>query len=685
MSRRPRGAVGRTAALALAAALVPGALALARPAPASAAVTWDQRALWSFVDRRQADVDPRWMADRGTYAPVGNTDDVRLDANMLSVHAAAAKAGRHGAARHDDRVVALADLLTRAPAFLQAPAQRDGGQGHVPGWSSSSVDKGAQHVAIDPQVAAALAAAWEVRDVVRMPQALSDRIVDALRSVADSGFFRYPAMFLNQFNWQADIAMYAHEVTGDPRYLAEYRLQLLRFVAGTRTALIAGRTPFVNAGLGIIYFLRVAGAAGSALVSTSEYENLIFSGLRHYDQAVAGGMEPLPEPDEARLREWSQRVLYGDWTHAGALNWDTSLGTRRWQLARYWAFALQGTETLATAGRLTGSPAQASWGAWLAGRTLEAYDGLAARQPAGLLPSGLWGITGRDTSPQADPVFTASRFSAHAARLATLKLGTRRAVRPPGWFALDPDAGRLAVSTIRYSTGVLLRHPLDDLGGIELARLYDGHGEPVSGTGGSGASAFGLALSVGGRTRLDTQPGRNGALRGVQRLTVAQNGVPAVRGTFDAGLVVRSSTLSTVAGVSVEQTFDEDGVTVHRTVRSGRTGLVTLRLPAWGRTARFWVLDAKGRRTRLTETSVSTKRARTLLVDTKRGGYRVGLCRLPPGTRLRLTTVAPVSTSPGTTLVAQARFPVKPGKPRSATLRLEPTVDAPRGLVDCPD
>jgi hypothetical protein len=683
VSRRAAGARRRALVLALTAGVLPGALALTGAAPASAAKTWDQASLWSFVDRRQADVDPRWMADRGTYMPVGNTDDVRLDANMLSVHAAAAKAGHDGPARHDERVRALADLLTRAPAFLSPPAQRDGGQGHVPGWSSSSVDKGAQHVAIDPQVAAALAAAWDVRDVVGLPQGVRDRIVTALRSVADSGFFRYPAMFLNQFNWQSDIAIYAAQVTGDPRYLAEYRQQLLRFVAGTRTALVPGRTPFVNAGLGIIYFPRVAGAAGSALVSTSEYENLIFSGLRHYDEAVADGMEPLPGPDEARLREWSQRVAYGDWTHAGQLNWDTSLGTRRWHLARYWAFALQGTETLATARRLTGSPAQASWGAWLAGRALETYETLAARQPTGMLPSGMWGIAGRDASPQADPVFTASRFSAHAARLAALRLGDRRAVRPPGWFALDPDAGRLAVSTIRYSTGVLLRHPTDDLGGIELSRLYDGRGEPVSGTGGSGASAFGLSLGAGGRARLDTQPGRNGALRGVQRLSVRQNGASATRGTFDTGLVVRSSTRNTVAGVSVEQTFDEDGVTVRRVVRSGRRATAALRLPAWGNSARFWALDAKGRRTRIGPGSLSLKRARTIVVDTKRGGYRVGLCGLPKGARVRLTTVAPVATSPSTTLVAQIRFGVERGTPRSATLRIEPTIETPRGVLRC--
>jgi hypothetical protein len=671
--------------LALAAGALPGALTLASPAPASAAKAWDQAGLWSFVDRRQADVDPRWMADRGTYMPVGNTDDVRLDANMLSVHAAAAKAGHGGPARRDERVRALADLLTRAPAFLSPPAQRDGGQGHVPGWSSSSVDKGAQHVAIDPQVAAALAAAWDVRDTVGLSPEVRDRIVVALRSVADSAFFRFPAMFLNQFNWQADIAIYAAQVTGDPRYLAEYRQQLLRFVEGTRTALVAGRTPFVNAGLGIIYFPRVAGAVGSALVSTSEYENLIFSGLRHYDEAVADGMQPLPEPDEARLREWSQRVAYGDWTHAGELNWDTSLGTRRWHLARYWAFALQGTETLATARRLSGSPAQATWGTWLAGRALETYETLAARQPNGMLPSGMWGIAGRDASPQADPVLTSSRFSAHAARLAALGLGSRRAVRPPSWFALDPDARRFAVSTVRYSTGVLLRHPTDDLGGIELSRLFNGRGEPVSGTGGSGGSAFGLTLSAGGRPRLDTQPGRNTTLRGGQRLSVLHGGRAALRGTFDGGLVVRSSTSKADAAVSVVQSFDDEGVTVRRVVRSGRKATAALRLPAWGNSARFWVLDAKGRRTRVDADSVSLKRARTIVVDTKRGGYRVGLCGLPKGARVRLTTVAPVATSPSTTLVAQIRFGVERGKRRSATLRIEPTIDTPRGVLACED
>src|SRR5690606_10032647 len=108
--------------------------------------------------------------------------------------------------------------------------------------------------------------------------------------------------------------------------------------------------------------------------SSSEYENLIYSGVRHYDLAVGAGMAPLAAADEDRLRLWGQRTLFGDWTHAGALNWDTSLGTRRWHLARYWAFALQGVETLATSGRLGAGPAQTAWGSWVAQRALETYD-----------------------------------------------------------------------------------------------------------------------------------------------------------------------------------------------------------------------------------------------------------------------------------------------------------------------
>lgn len=662
------------ATLLLLAVLVATALA---PSPARAAKPWDQAALWNFVDRRQDQIEARWRPAQNTYVPVGNDDDVRLDANMLAVHAAAARENHQGSSRKDARVVELADVLTRAPAFLSPPATRGGGQGHVPGWSSSTSSSGAQHVAIDPQVASSLAAAWEVRDVVGMSPELADRIVRSIRSVADSGFFRFPAMLLNQFNWQSDMAMAAFKVTADPAYLEGYRQQLARFVQGTRTPLTAGRTTFLNGGLGLIYSPRAAGSLGPALLSTSEYENLIYSGLRHYDQAVAAGMAPLSPDDEARLKLWGQRVLYGDWTHAGTLNWDTSLGTRRWHLSRYWAFALQGVETLATNARLSGSAPQAAWATWIAQRALETYDILASRQKTGMLESGLWGVVGRDTSAEADPTFTAARFASHAARLAQLGFGNRRDVLPPAWFAWDPDAGRLAVSTKRYSTGILLRHPTDDIGGIELSRLFGAAGDPASGTGGSARSAFGLDLAVGGRVVLDSEPGRHLGLAGTQTLKVAINGGRPLRGAFDSGLRAVGTTTSRAGAIRVDQRFDETGINVRRTVRSASDATATVRLPAWGQNATVVVVRADGTTERLRSKPVDAKGARGLLVRAKRGGYRVGLCRLPPGARLRVASVAPLPTSTSTRRVAQVIFPAEAGTTRRIDLRLAPTIAAP--------
>lgn len=660
------------------------ALGLGATAPAAhAAKSWDQGSLWDFVDRRQKQIDPRWEAQKATYVPVGNDDDVRLDANMLAVHAAAAREGHRGPSRKDDRVLKLADVLTRSPAFLSPPDSRAGGQAHVPGWSSSTVSKGAQHVAIDPQVATSLAAAWEVRDRVGMSPELAGRIVAAITAVADSGFFRYPAMLLNQFNWQSDMAMAAFKVTNDPRYLDEYRQQLARFVQGTRTPLTPGRTAFLNAGLGLIYSPRAAGALGPALLSSSEYENLIFSGLRHYDQAVAAGMGPLSSEDEDRMRLWGQRVLYGDWTHAGTLNWDTSLGTRRWHLARYWAFALQGIETAATSGRLSGSPQQASWATWTAMRALETYDNLATRQRSGTLESGMWGVVGRDVSPQADPLFTASRFASHAARLAQLGFGTRKDVLPPAWFAWDPDAGRLAVSTKRYSTGIVLRHPTDDIGGIEPARMFGAAGDPVSGTGGSARSAFGLDLVAGGRVVLDTEPGRHLRQAGTQQLRVTLNGGQPLRGTFASGLRAYGTSTGSAGTVRVDHRFDEDGVTTYRSVRSTVNAEATLRLPAWGSNAAVRVVRADGTAKLLGSTPVAAEDAVGLLVYSRRGGYRVGLCHLPPKARLRLATVAPLPTSTSTVRVAQVRFPVPRGGSRRIDVRLTPTIAAPTAEELC--
>ncbi|MGE4424972.1 MAG: hypothetical protein AB7G37_00805 [Solirubrobacteraceae bacterium] len=635
--------------------------------------------LWAFADRRQADAEPYWDAAHGGYNQVDGTEDVRLDANMLQVHATAALAGHAGATRRDDRVIALVDLLTRGPAFIAPPiAAPTGTHGHSPGWTSSTRRPGRQHVAIDAQVVEALVAAWDARDVVGLSATLRERIAGSISAVAASPFFRYPSQFLTQWNWHADLDAAAYRVTGDRTFLDDYRRQLSRFVRGSRIALDPARTPFLNPGLGLLYAQRKADAIGAPLLSTAEYENLVLSGLRHYDMAVQAGMRPLSTAQEKRLRDWSRRVMLGDWTHAGTLNWDTSLGTRRWWLARYWAFAQQGLETLISAGRLSAVGGQPAWAASVADAGLRTYERWAALYPDGRLPSQLWGVAGRDRSESNDPVFTATRVQAHATRVAQLRAGAPAPERPPAWFARDNGAGRLAVSTPAYSTGVLVRHPTDDYGGVELARLLNADGMPVSGLGGKGRSAFGLDLVRRGETLLDTQPGRSTVRRGRTSVRVdAGKGRSNVRDTFTGALRVRSSVRNSAGSVAVHQRFHRAFIVVRRSVEARRTATATVRFPAWGEGAVLSVVRRSGRREPLTERSVSAVGAVGLVVSSASGGYAVDLCSIPRGARLRLATVDPVPTSPHTVRVALLSMRVPDGAKRTTTVRITPTTGEP--------
>jgi len=653
------------------------ALLAAGPAPsASAARKLRDADYWAFADRRQADVEPTWRADVGSYVPPSSSEDVRMDANMLLTHALAATTGHRGAARKDDRVVTLVRALTRSPAYLEPPYPAPAGQGHVPGWTSSTLRVGGQHVAVDPQVAEALAAAWDARRVVGLPDDLALRIQQVISDVAASRFFRYPAMLLTQFNWHADLDAFAARVTGNRSFLEDYRLQLQRFARGARSALDPKRTPYLNAGHGLIYAPRTAGATGQALLSATEYENLVLSGLQHYDWAVAQGMTPLTGAEEQTLRTWAQRTLLGDWTHAGYLNWDTSLGTRRIHLTRYWAFAQRGLETLVSAQRLAAMPHQAAWAASVSDRGLETYERLAA-QSGGLLPSALWGIRGRDGAPVQDPVFTASRMAAHAARLAQLRVGRLPGSQPPPWFAYDPDVHRLGVSTRRYSTAILLRHPTDDYGGVELARLLSGAGDPVSGLGGSGRGAFGLDLTVGGRIALDTQPGRAIARRGRTSFSVRDAGRSDLRGTFSRALAARAEVRTGAGRVRVTSRFSSGSILVTRRVTPARDAVATVRLPIWGAGASARIVRRGGGGGPLGGRAVSADGARGLLLRAAVGGYRAGLCRVPRGARLRLASLPGQPTSPRTRRVALLSFPVRKGKPVTVTVRLAATDAAP--------
>ena len=105
--------------------------------------------------------------------------------------------------------------------------------------------------------------------------------------------------------------------------------------------------------------------------------------------------------------------------------------------------------------------------------------------------SNLNGITGRIRAGSDDILF-AARMAANAARAVTAGLGRSPGSEPPPFYAYDADIGRLAVSTPAYSTAIVaVNHAAFPYGGIELARLFDGRGEPLTGIGGVGPAAMG--------------------------------------------------------------------------------------------------------------------------------------------------------------------------------------------------
>ncbi len=226
-----------------------------------------------------------------------------------------------------------------------------------------------------------------------------------------------------------------------------------------------------------------------------------------YDLARRQGMKSISAAQGEIARRWQRRVLYGDWTHAGALNWDTGHGYLRWQLRRYWALAGNGLLAIASSRRLAFGSTARNQAKYVFDQSLRLYDRLAVSEGP-LLDSTFYSIKNAASQPRLDPALTAARFASLATRAAVLGLGPMQAAPLPPAYGFDPDIRRLAVTTAAYSTAIT---PASDVGngGAELSRLIDGKGVPLSGTGGNGvtSTAFGLRLVAGTRTILETQPG----------------------------------------------------------------------------------------------------------------------------------------------------------------------------------
>jgi hypothetical protein len=461
---------------------------------------------WDVADRLQRTLEPRWSEHDGLYVTHGS--EAAINGQMLVTHALAALHGHDGPARRDGRARAIARRLTASPPYLpQLPPRPWDSMTHAPGWSAG-VDNlgGLQHPVFETQIVGGLAAAWRARRALGLDRSVVKRIEREIGATAAGAFYRWPALRLNQFNWNTDLQAAAATVTGSTSAL---RRDLPRFMRDFVARVGAGPGWAGNLGAGLRFHYNPRTPLNDPHnVESAEYANVVWTFAQHYGAARRAGM-PRPSQRVLRLfREWGRRVVAGYWTHGGYLNWDTGFGFKRWHQAKKLGLAQGSLIGLATSRELEPSSRRRRWAKWLLDRTFWRYLTWSDECSDGLPPPLLFGVHADPQRP-CDAVLAAARVQANAARAADAGLGRLRSERPPALYAFDPDTGRLAVTTPSYNTAVMVvNQRAFPYGGLDIARLFDGDQEVAASIGGRPPASFGLIIRRPSGTRsLATQLG----------------------------------------------------------------------------------------------------------------------------------------------------------------------------------
>jgi hypothetical protein len=585
-----------------------------------------------FADRVVTRLEDSWSPSRHVYISGTRSVDTIYDAALLTVFATAAAHGHVGPARNDARARSLVAALLHAPPYStrRRPPYADR-MFHTPGWTSNmrghyvDMDK-----SIDPKVAEGLTAAWRARSVLQLPAAEARRIGHVVRAVASNAFFRYPSVRLNQVNWNAELYGDAYATTGDPTLLRrDYREHLHRFVSGVHRPWEAGGATNLGPSYRFVYQDNRP-ADHPRNLDSPEYANITLHALYEYPDALRAGMRPLPHADVRVLRAWLRRDLFGYWTHAGFLNWDTGWSYGRWMKGKTWAFAQQGLLAIGRTAGFGQGARYARWAKWELDAGLRLYEHLGPRPD-------LFGIGERGVA--SDRIF-AARMAANAARAAGTGFGRIDAAEPPPFYAYDADIGRLAVSTPAYSTAILaVDRGIVPYGGQELARLYDADGDPLMGTGGHGPAALGVVVrDTSGRVVLASQRGLDRTHGRVPLVLTASPRGPVRRqrplsGGPDAGPFRRLADAgvrrTSEAGVVSRYAFAPSHVDARWTVTRRCACAATLQFPTWGASARVERLGPQAFRLR-----------------SARGSYVVHL-RGPVGRVTRVLHPRPQRSDPG--------------------------------------
>jgi hypothetical protein len=499
-----RSLLRRASAATAAAYLIEPSWIAGAPADAAMPDDWDQPDYWAFADRMQTLLDDDWSPSARTYGgPGGGTS---YNATMLYVHSAAARAGHDGPARNDYRARTLAARLCESPPWRSEPASGAGGcpsaqpeavaakdQTHACGWGAWMNSQTAQHVVIDSAVVRGLAEAYRARQELELSAATVQLIVDRVHKAADSAFYAYPALRLNQINWPVEIYAQAVSVLGVPHLLRDdCHLQLARFADAIAHPAPGMLIPNTGPGYRFHYLPQYPASAAKNLDS-AEYATIVCQALLYYDQARLAGMAELRPGQLKRLRAWVARVLCGYWTHGGYLNWDTGLGFERWHQIKKPPLCQGSLLAIALSPTFQPSRAYGRWAKHMFDRGLALVDRIVYER-GGLPPAVMFGVTATP-SGGSDPKLAVARYACNAAQAVMLGLTKVRAEEPPPLYAYDPDVGRLAITTPAYNTAIVpVNQGAFPYGGVELARLFDGEQRVAATIGGRPPASFGVTV-----------------------------------------------------------------------------------------------------------------------------------------------------------------------------------------------
>lgn len=552
-----------------------------------------------MADAAVLPLDALWDPKQGGYVAPSRTSSrgvlrVRSNAELLLVHAHAARAGHQGASQRPDRIEPLVRLLTGRMYMATLDGKvtkpfRDGRSvtAHAPGFSDAGGNTSTMHQSLDAVVMRALAAAWMVRAQVGLSAEAQALIHDRVSAVARSPFWRFPSRLLNQINWNADVYSAYTTVTGDPTLMRnDYRQQLIWFAERARKQAYPNGTTNLASGFGFLYTPNRGKDTHLNQVDTSEYANIALGALAHLDQAGSVGMAPLPATVHSTLQRWMRRVVYGTWTASGYLNWDSGKGIDRIHLTQYWLLALRGFGTALEGSKSSGLLSdQQPMARQMAAQAMALYRRRAIEHNSVILPASSFGFAGSSlVSESFDGTTGTARFASTASELALIGLEPRknRKSNPlPDAYSHDASIGRLAVTTSRYATAVV--RPWSGLrsGGIEPSRIIDGKGRAVTGLGGATAGTLALSLSSGGTEILTTQPGRYRAPQSALRVPKS---VVDRSATLRSPLTVSASDAAMDLKLGLEHRFDKKSIVTRYRLDNRRTSGVNaiLRVPTYG-------------------------------------------------------------------------------------------------------